>query len=436
VSAKFIFIAFSAVSPNPPTARRLPEFACIMTSLHVGNGVNSGSVVVKSWKAPLQFWHRVASCCGVALVLLSLVVQAGSVQAQESDGKKANVAIEKKEFGKTADGQVVHLYKLTNAQGHVLEMTDYGAIVVSVMVPDREGKLANVNLNFKSLEGYLQRHPYFGATVGRFCNRIAKGKFTLDGKSYDLAINNVPNHLHGGEVGFDKLVWKATEISEAGAKGLRFELTSPDGQEGYPGTLKVTADYVWTDTSELKIVLSATTDKPTVLNLTNHAYWNLAGAGSGDVLSHKLVVHADQYLGVDETLIPTGDMVNVEGTPLDFRTESTIGARISQLSATNGYDHCYVVRGKAGELRPAAKVVEPKSGRVMEIWTTQPGVQFYTGNFLNGNESNGGYALHGGFCLETQHYPDSPNQPKFPTTVLRPGEKFQQTTVHKFSVQK
>jgi aldose 1-epimerase len=414
----------------------MTEFACIMTSLHVWNGINSGSVLAKSWTAPLQLLRGVASCCFSALVMLSLVVQAGSVQAQETDGKKTNVAIEKKEFGKTADGQVVHLYKITNAQGHVLEMTDYGAIIVNLMVPDRDGKLANVNLNFKSLEGYLQRHPYFGATVGRFCNRIAKGKFTLDGKTYDLAINNGPNHLHGGEVGFDKLVWKTTEISEPGAKGLRFEVTSPDGQEGYPGALSVTADYIWSDTSELKIVLSATTDKPTVLNLTNHAYWNLAGAGSGDILSHKLTVHADQYLGVDDTLIPTGEMVKVEGTPLDFRAENTIGARISQLPATNGYDHCYVVRGKAGELRPTAKVVDPKSGRVMEILTTQPGVQFYTGNFLNGSESNGGFALHGGFCLETQHYPDSPNQPKFPTTVLRPGEKFQQTTVHKFGVQK
>jgi aldose 1-epimerase len=390
----------------------------------------------KSSSAPFRSFAAVASCYLVMLVLLSGVARTKHAMAQESDGKKINVGIEKREFGKTADGQTVHLYKLTNAQGHILEMTDYGAIIVNLMVPDRAGKLANVNLNFKSLDGYLQRHPYFGATVGRFCNRIAKGKFTLDGKTYTLAVNNGPNHLHGGEVGFDKLVWKTTEIKEAGANGLRFELTSPDGQEGYPGTLSVTADYIWSDSSELKIVLSATTDKPTVLNLTNHAYWNLAGAGSGDILNHKLTLAADQYLGVDDTLIPTGEMVSVEGTPLDFRTEQSIGTRIAQLPATNGYDHCYVVRGKAGELRMTAKVVEPTSGRVMEILTTQPGVQLYTGNFLNGNESNGGFALHGGFCLETQHYPDSPNKPAFPTTVLRPGEKFQQTTVHKFSVQK
>ncbi len=341
-----------------------------------------------------------------------------------------NMTIERSDYGKTADGRSVDLFTLTNRHGNVVKLTNYGAIIVSVEVPDRDNNLANVNLGFPSLDGYLQRHPYFGSTVGRFCNRIAGGKFSLDGKTYTLVVNNGPNHLHGGTVGFDKLLWDAEEIRESERVGVRFSVVSPDGQEGYPGTLTVTTETTWNDANELTYTFKATTDQPTVLNLTNHAYWNLAGAGVGDILNHQLELACDEFLSVDDTLIPTGEIVSVEGTPLDFREPRRIGERIELLPATKGYDHCYVVRGEAGKLRRCGLVKDPGSGRVMEVLTTQPGVQFYTGNHLGG-----GYSPHAGFCLETQHYPDSPNRPEFPTTRLNPGETFEETTVHRFSVE-
>ncbi len=256
-------------------------------------------------------------------------------------------------------------------------MTNYGAIVVSIDVPDRDGKLANVNVGFDKLDGYLERHPYFGATVGRFCNRIAKGRFTLEGKEYTLAVNNGPNHLHGGEVGFDKQVWSSEELKTDQAIGIRFKLTSPDGQEGYPGTLAVTADYLWDNQSTLTVRLAATTDKTTVLNLTNHAYFNLGGPKSGTIHDHQLQLHCAKYLTVDADMIPTGTIANVEGTPLDFRQPHAIGERIGQLTATNGYDHCFVIDGAAGALRPVANVIDPKSGRSMEVQSTEIGVQLY-----------------------------------------------------------
>jgi len=350
--------------------------------------------------------------------------------------KKPEMSIAKTSFGKTEDGQEIDLYTCTNSNGLIVKLTNYGAIVVSVETPDRDGKLANITLGFDKLEGYLQRHPYFGSTVGRYCNRIAKGKFTLDGQEYTLAANNGENHLHGGVVGFDKQVWNAEEVKTNDGVGVKFTRRSPDGEEGYPGNLDVTAVYTLTNSNELQMVFSATTDKATPCNLTNHNYWNLAGAGSGTNEGHELQLESDKYLPVDDGLIPTGELADVKGTPLDFSSPHTIGERMKQIEADPvGYDHCYVLRSQDGLLALAARVKDPGSGRVMTIHTTQPGIQLYTGNFLNGGEGAGGYHQYGAFCLETQHYPDSPNQPDFPTTILKPGETYKQTTVHKFSVE-
>ena len=349
----------------------------------------------------------------------------------------AKMSVKQTPFGKTNEGVAVDLYTCTNANGLMLKMTNYGAIVVSLEVPDRDGKLANVNLGFPSLEGYLGKHPYFGSTVGRYGNRIAKGKFTLDGKQYTLATNNGPNHLHGGVNGFNKVVWKAEPISDPSAVGVRFSYDSRDGEEGYPGNLRVTVVYTLTNNNELVDEFTATIDKPCPVNLTNHCYWNLAGAGSGSIRDHELTIAADKYIPVDATLIPTGELADVQGTPLDFTKPQQIGARLDQIKADPvGYDHCYVLRNQGGALALAAKVKDPKSGRVLEIHTTQPGLQFYSGNFLDGAAANGGYKQYDGFCLETQHYPDSPNQPQFPSTVLKPGETYKQKTVHKFYAEK
>ncbi len=362
----------------------------------------------------------------------ALALFAGDMVSAVESRLSTPMTIEKKPFGKTADGKQVTLYTLSNNQGNTVELIDYGAIVVSINVPDRSGKKTNVTAGFSSIDGYLERHPYFGATVGRFCNRIAMGKFSLEGKSYSLAVNNGPNHLHGGEVGFDKRMWQVAEVKSDNSVGLKFTYVSPDGEEGYPGTLTTIAEYRWDNNNCLTLDLQATTDKPTVLNLTNHAYFNLGGAGSGTIHQHELTLACDQYLPVDESMIPKGVLAPVAGTPLDFTTSHKIGERIAQLKETNGYDHCFVVKGKAGELRDAAKVVDPASGRTLSIKTTQPGIQLYTGNFLDGKPGNAGFKTHEAFCLETQHYPDSPNQPSFPSTVLRPGEKFHQVTTFTF----
>jgi aldose 1-epimerase len=344
--------------------------------------------------------------------------------------------VTQKAFGKTPDGVETKLFTCSNAQGATMQVTDYGARLVSVEVPDRNGKPANVTLGFDSAEKYGVHTAYFGCTTGRFANRIAKGRFTLDGKEYKLAANNGDNHLHGGTKGFDRHVWKGEEVKTKDAVGVKFTLRSPDGDEGYPGTLDVTVTFLLTDASEVRIEYAATSDKPTVLNLTNHAYWNLAGAKSGDVLGHKLFIAADDYLPVDDGLIPTGKLAPVKGTPMDFTEAKEIGSRIAEtkkgVAPPGGYDHCYVLRGKNGELALAARVEEPKSGRVMEVYTTEPAMQFYSANFLDGDAKNGGAKQHGAFCLETQHYPDSPNRPQFPSTVLKPGQMFKQTTVYKF----
>jgi aldose 1-epimerase len=351
------------------------------------------------------------------------------------NGEKMRVS--KSAFGRTADGQQVDLYTCVNAQGLVMKIMTYGAIVVELRTPDRHGKLENITLGFDKLDGYLGDHPYFGATVGRYANRIAKGTFSLNGKPYTLATNNGPNHLHGGKVGFSRVVWAAEPVQTDAAAGVKFSYTSPDGQEGYPGTLQATVVYALTNDDQMRIDYTATTSKATPINLTNHCYWHLGGAGSGTILDHHLMLAADKYLPVDDALIPTGERANVADTPFDFNTLQAIGSRIEHVTGDPpGYDHCFVLRSQDGSLAWAARVVHPASGRTMEIYTTQPGIQFYTGNFLDGNVANGSYPRHAGFCLETQHYPDSPNRPEFPPVVLRPGETYHQTTVHKFAVHK
>lgn len=340
------------------------------------------------------------------------------------------------EFGTTQSGETVRRFVCENAHGCKLILSDYGAHVIGVEIPDRDGKASNVTLGFPALAGYEQRHPYLGSTVGRFCNRIAGGQFSLDGVTYHLATNNGPNHLHGGDVGFDRFVWHASPFAEAGpgVSGVRFDRLSPAGEEGYPGNLKVSVTYSINDENELAMAYEASTDATTVLNLTNHCYWNLAGAGSGKVLDHVVTIHAPTYLAVNENLIPTGKQQEVAGSAFDFRSPRSIGERISDTGGeVIGYDHCFVLSESSGQkVRTAARVEEATSGRSMEILTSQPGIQFYTGNFLDGSDGCGGFGQHEAFCLETQHFPDSPNQPEFPSTVLEPGQKFEQTTIHRF----
>ena len=340
-----------------------------------------------------------------------------------------------KSFGRTPEGQEVSLYTLTSTKGLRARITNYGAILVSLEVPDRNGKLDDITLGFESLDKYIEQKVYFGATVGRYANRIGNARFVLDGVEYKLAANNGPNHLHGGIKGFDKVVWKPLEVTGGEDRAwVKLTYLSKDGEEGYPGNLQCTVTYTLTNDDELRLDYEATTDKKTVLNLTNHTYWNLAGQGTGEILRHELMLEATRFTIVDKTLIPVGITASVMDTPLDFRAPRAIGARIRQLS--NGYDHNFVLSGKLGALKPCARVYEPANGRIMEIATTEPGVQLYTGNFLDDSIIGKGGKVYGkrtGFCLETQHYPDSPNKPSFPSTVLEPGQKFASTTVHKFS---
>lgn len=345
------------------------------------------------------------------------------------------LSVQSEPYGKTADGQDVVHYSLSNGQGVRVGLINLGGIITAVEVPDRKGEKANITLSLPDLAAYEKNGSYFGGICGRFANRIAKGKFTLDGTEYTLVTNNGPNHLHGGEVGFMRRVWQHTPVKGDGYVGVKFLYVSPDGEDGYPGQLNVNVTYTLSDANALKIEYEATAVKPTVLNLTNHAYWNLAG--TGPILDHQLTLFCDRYLPVDETSIPTGEIAAVAGTPMDFLKPVAIGARITEpVNGGGGYDHCYVVNGEVGTLRPAAKIVDPASGRVMEIATTEPAIQFYTGNFLDGTPETGNAAKHGAFCLEAQHYPDSPNRPEFPTTTLNPGETYKQTTVHTFSVLK
>ena len=372
-----------------------------------------------------------------AVVWLIGLLTFPAIAAERKGAEKMKATVEKKEFGKTADGTIVDIYTLTNANGMMVRITNYGGIITELHVPDRDGKLADVVLGFDNLKSYLAGHPHFGAVAGRVANRIAKGRFTLDGKEYKLAVNNGPNSLHGGKVGFDKKVWKAESFEGKDGVGVKMTYVSPDGEEGYPGTLTTTMTYTLTDKNELRIDYHATTDKETPVNLTNHSYFNLAGAGSGDVLGTELTIEADKYTPADETLIPTGELASVKNTPLDFTTPHTIGERAGQIrKSIGGYDHNFVLNSGGGKLALAARAYEPKSGRVMETYTTEPGVQLYTANFMGDTKGKGGvvYKKQGGFCLETQHFPDSINRPKFPSVVLRPGKTYETTTVYKFGV--
>lgn len=349
-------------------------------------------------------------------------------------------------FG-TVEGQPVDQYTLSNKNGIEVKILTYGAIIQSLMAPDRDGKLANIVLGFDNIDDYVAKSPYFGALVGRYANRIAKGAFTLDGKSYKLAINNDPNTLHGGVKGFDKQLYSGKESKAGDGVSLELSRTSPDGEEGYPGALTYSVTYTLTDKDELRMEYKATTDKTTVINLSNHSYFNLAGEGSGSVFDHTLQLNASNYTPVDETLIPTGEIAPVAGTPFDFTTAKLIGRDIrdgsdAQIVIGRGYDHNFVLdrpKGDVTSLQTAARVVDPASGRVLEMHTTQPGIQFYSGNFLDGTfagTSGKVYRQGDAFALETQHFPDSPNQPSFPTTVLKAGETFQSTSVWTFSTEK
>jgi aldose 1-epimerase len=385
-------------------------------------------------KKPFPLSETCARALALTALLGSLALGAGAQSAKNMDMQP---------FGKTSAGQEVFLYTLRNQSGMEVKITNYGGTITSIKVKDRHGKLNDVVLGFDNLDGYISKNntSYFGAIIGRYANRIAHGAFVLDGHQYHVPINDGPNSLHGGLRGFDKRVWQAKDVSTARAPELELRYLSHDGEEGFPGNLSVTVRYSVTGENDLRLDYSATTDKDTVLNLTNHSYFNLAGPGSGDVLEHKLTLAADRFTPIDQTLIPTGAIKDVAGTPLDFRKATAIGARINedhqQLQFAKGYDHNFVLNHSGQGIELAAKVEEPHSGRVLEVFTTQPGIQFYSGNFLNGSVRGigGVYKFRSALCLETQHFPDSPNHPNFPSVVLRPGQEFHQTTIFRFSTE-
>src|ERR1043165_2706078 len=369
----------------------------------------------------------------VLVVLLWLLAIAFVAEAQ----------VTKRSFGKTDAGENVDLYTLRNTHGVEATITNYGGIVVSLKVPDRNGKFDDVVLGFNDLDSYLKPGPYFGALIGRYGNRIAKGRFTLNGVEYKLAVNNGDNTLHGGLKGFDKVVWTGKEMKTKAGPAVALTYLSKDGEEGYPGNLNVRVVYTLTNNDEIKIDYSATTDKDTVINLTEHSYFNLAGEGNGDILNTIVTINGNRFLPTDAGSIPTGELRNVKGTPFDFLTPHAIGARINldeeQLKLGNGYDHTWIINGRPGTLRYAAMAYDTTSGRTMQVWTTEPGMQFYTGNFLDGTltgKSGKIYQRRFGFCFETQHYPDSPNHPAFPTTTLKKGATYRSTTIYRFGSKK
>ena len=370
-----------------------------------------------------------------ALLLVGGLCVCGAGAASAA-GRPVLGDIDKMAFGKTPDGTPVELYVLKNGKLAVKVMT-YGAIITEINAPDRNGKEGDVVLGFDNLDGYFTKEPYFGATVGRVANRIARGKFTLDGHEYSLAVNNAPNSLHGGLKGFDKVVWKAEEVTSPDGPSVKMTYHSPDGEEGYPGNLDVSVQFTVTAESELKIEYTAKTDKATPINLSNHSYFNLAGRTTESILGHEVMLAAAKYTPVDDTLIPTGEIAPVAGTPLDFTSPTDIGKRIKELKGDPvGYDHNFVLDSGGKSLALAARVYEPKTGRLMEMSTTEPGVQFYSGNFLDGtNTGKDGivYKQYHGFCLEAQHFPDSIHHPNFPKAVLEPGQTYTQTTIYKFS---
>jgi len=369
-------------------------------------------------------------------IIVMLVVSIATIFVSGLQAE-AKSKMQKQSFGKTEDGQPVSLYILTNKNGVEAAITNYGGTVVSLIVPDRNGKREDVVLGYDNLDGYATGKAYIGATVGRYANRIAQATFTLDGTTYTLAKNDGDNHLHGG---FNKRVWTAKDVSSSAGQALELTYLSKDGEEGFPGNLPVKVVYTLTDENELRIDYTATTDKDTVLNLTNHAYFNLAGQGNGDILQQQIMIRADRFTPIDATSIPTGELRSVKGTPFDFTKMTAIGARIDQddqqLKLGRGYDHNFVLNGDTMRaLFLAAQGYDPHSGRLLEVLTTEPGIQLYTGNFLDGIHGKDGkvYNRRYAFCLETQHFPDSPNHPNFPTTELKPGQHFQSTTVYKFS---
>jgi aldose 1-epimerase len=370
--------------------------------------------------------------------------QANSNMTENKETPKT-ARVKQESFGKTADGREAKVFTLTSAKGGEARLTDYGATLVSLKMPDRSGKSDEIVLGFDSIEGYTNEayqkaNPYLGAIAGRYANRIAKAKFKLGETEYKLAANNGANSLHGGKVGFDKVFWTGREVPAENGAAVEFTYLSKDGEEGFPGNLTSKVIYTLTDNNELKIDYTATTDKETIVNLTHHSYFNLAGTGSGDILKHKLQILADKFTPIDKDSIPLAGLKAVEGTPFDFRQAKEIGKDIEandeQIKNGKGYDHNFVLNGEAGKMRPAATVTEEGSGRVMEVMTTEPGIQLYTGNFLDGslkNKNGATFNQRTGFCLETQHYPDSPNRPDFPSTVLKPGDTYRTSTVYKFS---
>jgi aldose 1-epimerase len=353
----------------------------------------------------------------------------------------AQSTVTKESFGKTSTGENIDIYTLRNANGVEARITNYGGVLVSLKIPDSNHKFDDVVLGFNNLDDYLKPNPNFGSLIGRYGNRIAKGRFTLNGVQYKLAVNNGENHLHGGLKGFDKVIWTGSQLRTKAGPAVVLNYLSKDGEEGYPGNLRVRVVYTLTAKNEIKIDYSATTDKDTVINLTHHSYFNLRGEGSGDILNHVIKINADRFIPTDAGSIPTGEIRKVAGTPFDFLTPTGIGIRINQddeqLKFGNGYDHTWVINGQPGTLRLAASAYEPSTARFMEVWTTEPGMQFYTGNFLDGTltgKSGKLYERRSGFCFETQHYPDSPNQPSFPTTTLKRGAIYRSTTIYKFSL--
>ena len=379
-----------------------------------------------------------------SLTMICLLFAACGGTGNQSKSTSTTASITQKSFGQV-DGKEATLYTITNSKGASVSISDFGGIVQSIIVPDKNGKMADVALGFENVNGYKTKDGYLGAIIGRYGNRIANGKFSLDDKEYTMATNNGPNHLHGGLSGFNDKIWKAEKISGDKYQGLKLTYTSADGEEGYPGKLNVTVTYTWTEDNELKIDYMAVTDKSTVCNLTNHLYFNLSGDPKKGILNEVMQINATRYTPVDETLIPTGELAPVEGTPFDFTKAKTIGQDIKALGGGadgpvgGGYDHNYVIREAPGEMILAAVTHNPESGRVMETYTTEPGVQFYTSNFMGGTfkgKDGSSYEKHVGFCLETQHFPDSPNKPGFPSTRLNPGKTYKTSTVYKFSVKK
>ncbi|HKG33140.1 MAG TPA: aldose epimerase family protein [Gemmatimonadales bacterium] len=377
-----------------------------------------------------------------AMLLATFIAWSMQTQRPEPNARNQQAAtVTVAPFGRMPDGKAVEVYTLTNVRGMEVRAITYGAVIQAIRVPDRAGRLDDIALGYDSMQGYLTSSPYFGAVVGRYANRIARGRFALEGRSYRLAINNAPNHLHGGLKGYDKVLWEAQAFQRGDTVGVTFQHTSPDGDEGYPGTLRVSVSYSLNPSNELVVEYRAIADRATPVNLSQHSYFNLAGEGRGDILGHVLEINADRYTPVDSTLIPTGALASVAGTPFDFRSPTAIGARIDQpdpqLKYGKGYDHNFVLNRTGGALVHAVHVLEPETGRTLDIATTEPGLQFYSGNFLDGTITGKGghrYRHRSALVLETQHFPDSPNQPSFPSTILRSGQEYRSKTVFTFGV--